>query len=452
MKILKTILMLALIQGGIFSQHITNTLGVNGLFKIKDNSLTYLTLTQATGYVDLSKSLKLAVTTDLNTGVIYKGANRFIHDYKNASNTGGNVFVGTNSGNFTLGGAGNSTYGSFNTAIGTNTMNALTTGSYNVALGYSTLSNITTGTYNIAIGPFALNSNTTGAYSIAIGDESLSNNTTGGSNIAIGYISLVNNTIGFNSIAIGNNSLVSNTNGGENVCLGRNSLYDNITGDKNTAIGNLGLTNSTGDFNTVIGYSSGSNLINGQNCTLIGYNAQASTTGVFNEITLGNNQVSWLRCNTQNITSLSDARDKKNINNLSLGLDFVMQLKPRQFNWDKREWYDNNISDGSKIESDPTAGFIAQELDEVQNNNNASWLKLVMKSNPDKWEATYGNLLPVVVKAIQELKSENDKLKEENEKLSAEVSRLSSIEERLAKLEVKVTKEEISKEIKMSEK
>ena len=84
------------------------------------------------------------------------------------------------------------------------------------------------------------------------------------------------------------------------------------------------------------------------------------------QITLGNGFVTSLRCNVQTITSLSDMRDKKNIKELSLGLDFITKLKPRQFNWDKREWYDNNISDGSKMKEAPTAGFIAQELDDAQ--------------------------------------------------------------------------------------
>ncbi len=61
----------------------------------------------------------------------------------------------------------------------------------------------------------------------------------------------------------------------------------------------------------------------------------------------------------------------------------------------------------------PTAGFVAQELDEAQTKANAEWLNLVLKSNPEKLEATYGNLLPVIVKAIQDLKKENDELKEQ---------------------------------------
>ena len=124
-----------------------------------------------------------------------------------------------------------------------------------------------------------------------------------------------------------------------------------------------------------------------------------------------------LRCNVTTITSLSDARDKKNIRDLPLGLDFLMSVQPRLFNWDRREWYEDGKSDGSKMQKQPTAGFIAQELDEVQTDADATWLNLVLKSNTDRLEATPGNLLPILVKAIQELKQENNSLKNELESL-----------------------------------
>jgi len=93
-----------------------------------------------------------------------------------------------------------------------------------------------------------------------------------------------------------------------------------------------------------------------------------------------------------------------------------MKLKPRLFNWDKREWYKDKKADGNKMQKTPTAGFIAQELDEVQTKENAEWLNLVLKNNPEKLEATPGNLLPVMVKALQELKAENSELKDKLDK------------------------------------
>ncbi len=156
------------------------------------------------------------------------------------------------------------------------------------------------------------------------------------------------------------------------------------------------------------------------------------------EITLGNQFVQTLRCNTTTITSLSDARDKKNIKDLSLGLDFLMKVKPREFNWDRREWYSDGKADGSKMQDAPTAGFIAQELDKVQTEAEAEWLKLVLKENPDRIEASAGNLFPIVVKAVQDLKIEKDKeiaqLKNENEKLRTELESLKELQTRLAKL------------------
>jgi len=44
-------------------------------------------------------------------------------------------------------------------------------------------------------------------------------------------------------------------------------------------------------------------------------------------------------------------------------------------------------------------GFIAQELQAVDDD----FLRLVYDANPDKLEASYGRLVPVLVKAVQEL-------------------------------------------------
>jgi hypothetical protein len=57
-------------------------------------------------------------------------------------------------------------------------------------------------------------------------------------------------------------------------------------------------------------------------------------------------------------------------------------------------------------------GFIAQELLTAADGNN-DILDLVIDDNPDRLEAKYGNLLPIAIKAIQELSTQVDELKSE---------------------------------------
>ncbi len=357
------------------SQSINGKLGTNGQFIIRDTNNTYLSLSQTTGDLSLNRSLVLPVSTaGSQFGVIFKGTVRFLHNF--SPTTSPNTFLGLSSGNLTMNGSGSQS--SYNTGIGANTLSGLTTGYENSALGQTSMNSNSTGFENSAFGSYSLNSNSTGYQNSSFGRRSMNNNQTGILNSAFGW----------------------------------NALYGNSTGFQNTAIGGGSLLNNNGNYNTAIGYNSGSTITTGANLTCIGIDAAPTTPTALNQVTLGNQFVTSLRCNVQTITSLSDARDKKNISELSLGLDFITKLHPRQFNWDKREWYDNNVSDGSKMTETPTAGFIAQELDELQQTAGAEWLNLVLKDNPDKWEATYGNLLPVMVKAIQELKSENDELKD----------------------------------------
>jgi len=395
-----------------YSQNITSTIGTGGTFTIKDVSSNFMTLSQSTGQMNLLRSLRLESTTSSGIGIIFKGTARFLHNF--GSN---NTFLGINSGNFSM-------TGSENTAIGLNTLMLNTSGTNNTAIGVYSLSSNSTGSYNTSVGFNSLSSNTNGGDNTAVGEYSLSTNISGNGNTALGLRTLNNNSIGNGNTAVGLNSLIANTTGSYNTAVGRESLLSNTTGSNNTALGdNAGFTITTGE-----------NLI------CIGKDAVPTSGSAVNQITLGDNGISSLRCNVTTITSLSDARDKKKITDLKLGLDFIMKLNPRQFNWDKREWYENNISDGSKMKEAPTAGFIAQELDEVQTAENAEWLNLVLKDNPEKIEATYGNLLPVMVKAIQDLKKENDLLKQSNEKLSAEVESFKSISNKLLKLEQVVSK------------
>lgn len=483
----------------LFAQSITNTLDVSGLFTIKDASTVFFNLSQSTGQVNILKTLRFENTINSTTGVIYKGGNRYLHNYGNS-----NIFMGINSGNFTMTGYSNigignysllsNTTGTRNSAFGENSLSNNTEGIYNSAFGnYSLYLNVsgygnsafgnssmisnTLGFENSAFGNFSLYSNTYGSYNSAFGTQSLYLNTTGGSNAAFGNQSLYSNTEGYQNSAFGYQSLNFNTTGNQNSTFGNQSLYhnimgnentafgvvsllNNINGSQNTAFGNRSLLNNAGNYNTAVGYNAGSTITTGSNLTCIGIDAAPTSATAINQITLGNIFVTSLRCNVTTITSLSDARDKKNIKDLSLGINFLMKLRPRIYNWDKREWYEDNISDGSKMKETPTAGFIAQELDEVQTTENAEWLNLVLKDNPEKWEATPGNLFPIVVKAIQELKvesenlnSENIVLKSENEELKQRLLKLEEMQNVLAiEMEKMRSKDVEVKEVKLGEK
>lgn len=463
-------------------QNIEAKLGTSGYFQIKNLNNTTILSVNSVG------SLTLPHSSNNSAGVIYKDSDMFLHD-----NGTDNVFLGKYAGNLFLesgtirncGVGSNSlsylTLGSENSAFGFGSLQLNTEGSTNCAFGSLTLSNNSTGSSNTALGTYSLKNNTTGNSNTASGIFSLYSNITGSNNTATGVASLYSNTIGEFNTAMGINSLYFNTIGSHNTASGSFSLFSNTTGIKNTALGAFSLAsnttgvnntafgynslnlntegfhntavgyeslkNNTGNYNTAVGFNAGSTVTTGANLTLLGIDANPSSPTAVDEITLGNQFVQTLRCNATTITSLSDERDKKNIKDLSLGLDFLMKIKPREFNWDRREWYADGKSDGSKMQEERTAGFIAQELDKTQTEAEAEWLKLVLKENPDRIEASSGNLFPIVVKAVQDLKKEKDnqiaQLKFENENLRRELESLKDLQNRLTKIESAISNSEV---------
>jgi hypothetical protein len=224
--------------------------------------------------------------------------------------------------------------------------------------------------------------------------------------IAIGNLagySITENGNG-SAIIIGNGAMENASKTGGNIAIGDAALQNTtgVSGFGNIAIGlTAGATITTGQKNTIIGYGSGTNpipLTTGSNNTIIGSLAYTAGVNANNSLTLGNTAITTLRCAVTSITSLSDARDKENVKESPYGLDFVKLLKPVTFDW--------NTRDGSKV-GVKDLGFIAQDLKVVNDEN----LNLVYEENPDKLEASYGRLIPVLVKAIQELSHEIEILK-----------------------------------------
>ena len=378
-----------------------------------------------------------------------------------------NTFVGFEVGNDNTTGTNNvavgfqaldvNTTGSGNVGIGSAALGALTTGSNNVAIGNGALDAATTGGRNIAIGQDAMGLGVATAASgdnVAIGFQAGYDLTTGTNNIMIGYNAGANLTTSSDGVFIGRNAGASitaigtadgtviigkdacqnatggyrsvviggeaadigtgnleesviigykaasaHTSNGFNTVVGSQALRDSTTGRFNAAFGtNAAQNTTTGQQNTVIGYNAANSGVNdlttGSNNTIIGYNAAASSATVSNEITLGNSSITALRCQVTTITSLSDARDKTDIQPLNAGLEFVEALNPVSFTW--------NMRDGGKVGVADT-GFIAQDLQMAQEWAGVTIPGLVYDVNPDKLEAGYGKLIPVLVQAIKDL-------------------------------------------------
>lgn len=262
--------------------------------------------------------------------------------------------------------------------------------------------NTSTGSNTTIVGNGAMLANT-GTSNTAIGALSSRANTSGANNTSLGTESLFNNTTGSNNNAIGKGALYSVTTGTNNTAIGTEALYQN-NGTENVCIGNAAGFTATGSYNVIVGTSSGATLTTGNNNILLGDDTQTATATTSNSITLGNTAHNVLRCNVTSITSLSDARDKKEIEELPVGLEFVKGLKPVKFIWDDRN------EEGKHDVSD--FGFIAQDLKASQEEvEMAETLKLVYEENPEKLEASYGKLIPILVKAIQELSKELEILK-----------------------------------------
>jgi hypothetical protein len=224
------------------------------------------------------------------------------------------------------------------------------------------------------------------------------------------------------STALGKGSRVGDFGSTANTSLGYNAGFNLSSGSANTFVGAAcGGNVSTGLGNTFIGNGAGGTVTTGNNNILIGGNSgnsagtitgqsntclggSPSTGSVSNEITLGGPSTVALRCAVTTITSLSDARDKKDVTELRAGLDFINGLRPVEFVWDERD------EEGRHDIAD--FGFIAQDLKASQEDADmADVLKLVYESNPEKLEASYGKLIPILVKAVQELSAEVKQLK-----------------------------------------
>lgn len=288
------------------------------------------------------------------------------------------------------------TNGSNNTAVGASALAANVLANNNTAVGFEALKANQDGSNNTAVGAQALDANIDGYSNTAVGLDALGANTNGFSNTAVGVNSLESNTVGISNTAVGFQALIANVDGNNNTAVGKDALDSNTIGGNNVAVGREALAaNVSGNDNIAIGYLAGS-INTGSDNIFIGKNASGTLASISNQVNIYNGSVTARFTGAASAwTFTSDERDKKNIEDLNIGLDFINQLKARKFAWDMRN---SDVDKGREA-----SGFVAQEVLQVVNDNNAAYTGLVDANNPEQYTLAATNLIPILVKAVQEL-------------------------------------------------
>lgn len=241
----------------------------------------------------------------------------------------------------------------------------------------------------------------------------------GGGTIVVGTLNTINLGIDNNEIQGRNNgsaSLLKINEFGGDVNIGDGKLI--VSGNSNNvgintpplAYFDLKIGNSEG---SIIGIGSAETLQDAGNYTL-------STNGDFrtdldDEGQLGTSYERWRQLWAMDGTiNTSDERDKTNIRDLNYGLKEIMQLRSIRFNWKTK------LENGDKI------GLIAQELKKVipEVVRDFDYKKNEATGKDEKIPAAhlgvmYADIIPVLIRAIQEQQSQIEELKAKLESTSA---------------------------------
>ncbi len=360
--------------------------------------------------------------------------------------------------------------GERNAVLGNYALFANTTGSRGVAVGMYALGSNTTGLYNVALGYEALVSNTTANNSTAVGYQAGYNNTAN-SSVFVGFQAGYSKTTGGNNVFVGTQAGFSATTGTGNTFVGPNDTTNGsgfavTTGSKNTIIGgytgNQGgldirtasnyIVLSDGDGNPLFGYNAGGlfGWIGNAPQTAAGSQASLVITGQGNgNHVSGTRNTLWLRNNNASgnqsnffvlgsagtggciigndlpangtavntlfvqaggsggvnltsgatsWTSASDARLKNVTGTYTNALADIAQIEAVKFTWK------------SDAESKPQVGVIAQSVQAVVPEAVDS-VRVSKDDETDYLSVRYTDLIPLMIAAIKELKTEIDTLK-----------------------------------------
>ncbi len=267
---------------------------------------------------------------------------------------------------------------------------------------------------NTGLGSGALmaNSNTYAWYNTAVGHNALTMQSfANGDSVYWGLNTAVGDSALFGNQPDGGNG---GLNGTDNTAVGVQALQNNTVGYRNTAVGSLaGYTNTQGQMNTFVGWGSDVDNYGRVNATAIGYGAIANNSYMVRignaDVTSIGGQVGW--------TAFSDVRGKKDVADLDLGLDFVMQLRPVSYRLK---------SGNDRIDM----GFVAQDVEALLGDG---YNVLAIGGDKDRTLALrHTDLIAPMVKAIQEqqatIAAQQTRLASQDRQIEALLARVARLE------------------------
>jgi hypothetical protein len=218
----------------------------------------------------------------------------------------------------------------------------------------------------------------------------------------------------FNFLGGGNNRFSINlTNGRVGIGNANPSYPLDVTGTSRF-MGNIGIQTAPNTRTVQVGSTQGALIgigtaeyIQDGGINLLSVSASWSPV-TDNLYSIGNSTNRWASVWAVDGTiNTSDVRDKNNIRDLDYGLKQIMQLRSVKFNWK------NNPDEGDKL------GVIAQEIKKVLPEVVRDWEYKVdeetgkkTKVPAEKLGVMYADIIPVLIKGIQEQQKEIEELKQ----------------------------------------
>ena len=270
-------------------------------------------------------------------------------------------------------------------------------------------------------------------------------NVDGQFNTAVGYKALYN--FEADSDAHGDNTALGNSagqfisTGTQNTMLGNQAglgiVGTKLTGDGNTCVGaSAGIElEGAAHSNTFVGKAAGNTTEAGVENTCIGFNTEAQDDTATNQIVIGNNLTGtadnavFIGNDTNHIHNdfntdadwnyTSDERQKRDIKDDTLGLDFINDLRPVTYKHKSpsefpKEWSSYDADDKEPMCGDKTIhGLIAQEVKQALDNQNVDTFNGWSVGNDGRQRISKTKMITPLIKAVQELTAKVEDLEKQ---------------------------------------